>query len=364
MTHTDNLFQDIQNGLDGKNVGMSTGLPKLDEIIAGIQRKTIYNVAGGISSGKTSFALRAFIYAPLMQNINNPNFRLIFFSLEISAETLLAKLLSLYLYETYNKEISYKKLLSRTKDTKLTANDYQTILLCKPWVNKVESIIFIYDKALTCDGFYAVMKSFAETHGTFEDIDEYETKYIQANPDLFVLAVLDHVSLIRAKAGQQVKQAIDIVCSEAIYFRNKCLYSFVFLQQINRTSGSMDRRKAELQEIELQDLKDSAGPSEAADVVLALFFPHRDKMSVYRKYKIAKGFRDAFRSIITLKNRYGECDQIVPVNFFGSIGLFKELQEPEFYDSVMNYNPYIYLFPPVPTAQVDLEDNSIDNYSF
>jgi len=179
------------------------------------------------------------------------------------------------------------------------------------FVFELHDIIFIHDKALTSDGFYAVLKSFAERNGSFEDIDEYEQKYIPNNPELFVLAVLDHVSLIRPKAGQQVKQAIDVVCSEAIYFRNKCEYSFVLLQQINRTSGSMDRRKAELQEIELQDLKDTAGPSEAADVVLALFFPHRDKMSVYRKYKIAKGFRDAFRSIITLKNRYGECDQII-----------------------------------------------------
>jgi len=362
MIHTDNLIRDIQSGLKGNNIGLSTGLPKLDEIIAGIQRKTIYNIAGGISSGKTSFSLSAFIYKPLQANIDNPNFKMIFFSLEISAETLLAKLLSLYIYDTFNKEISYKRLLSRTNNTRLNEEEYNMVLASIPWLNKVEAIIFIYDKALTSDGFYAVMKGFAERNGSFEDIDDYEQKYIPDNPELFVLAVLDHVSLIRTKAGQQVKQAIDIVCSEAIYFRNKCEYSFVLLQQINRTSGSMDRRKAELQEIELQDLKDTAGPSEAADVVLALFFPHRDKMSVYRKYKIAKGFRDAFRSIITLKNRYGECDQIAPVNFFGSIGLFRELQEPEFYDSIVDYGPYIHLFPPIPTEPDTILNNSVDNY--
>jgi len=349
MTHTDNLIKDIKRGLDGQNIGLSTGLEKLDETIAGIQKKTIYNVTAGISAGKTSFALHSFIYEPLKQNLDNANFRLIFFSLEISAETLLAKLLSLYIYDTFKLEIPYKKLLSRTKHSKLTESEFQVVLKCRDWLNKVEGIIYIYDKALNCDGFYAVMKSFAESHGTFQDVGEHEVLYTPSNPNLFVLAVLDHVSLIRTKSGQQVKQAIDIVCSEAIYFRNKCDYSFVFLQQINRTSGSMDRRKAELQEIELQDLKDTAGPSEAADVVLAIFFPHRDKMSVYRKYQIAKGFRDAFRSIITLKNRYGECDQIIPINFFGSIGLFRELAEPEFYQGLTDYNPYIHLFPPKPS---------------
>ena len=361
MIHTNNLFSEIEKGLEGGNVGLSTGLPKLDEIIAGVQRKTIYNVTAPISGGKTSIASYAFVYQPLIQNLNNPSFKLIFFSLEISAETLLAKLLSLYIYETYNREISYKKLLSRTKNNKLSTEEYVIVQACKDWLYKVEKIIYIYDRALTSDSFYAVVKGFAEVHGKFEDVDDHETIYTPYDSDLFVLAIIDHVSLIKTKGSQQTKQAIDTVCSEAIYFRNKCSFSFVLLQQINRTSGSMDRRKAELQEIELQDLKDTAGPSEAADVVLALFFPHRDKMSVYRKYKIAKGFRDAFRSIITLKNRYGECDQIVPVNFFGSIGLFRELQEPEFYDTIIDYNPYVYLFPPAPTT-LDEEINKIDNY--
>lgn len=312
---------------------------------------------------KTSFALYSFIYQPLKLYLDNPNFRLIYFSLEISAETLLAKLLSLHIYETYNREISYKKLLSRTKLSRLTEEDYQIVLESKVWVEKVEKILYIYDKALTSDGFYAVTKSFAESHGEFINVDEREERYIAQNPDLFVLGIIDHVSLIKSKAGQTKKDAIDTVCSEAIYFRNKCDYSFVLLQQLNRTSGSMDRRKAELQEIELQDLKDTAGPSEAADVVLAIFFPHREKMSTYRKYKIGQGFREAFRSLITLKNRYGECDQIIAINFFGSIGLFKELAEPEYFNTVIDYAPYIHLFPPIPTIMVENKDESIsDNF--
>lgn len=363
MTHTDVLIAEIQRGLIGKNIGISTGLPKLDEIIAGVQRKTIYNIAAPISGGKTSIASYAFVYQPLLQNLNNPNFKLIFFSLEISAETLLAKLLSLYIYDTFNIEISYKKLMSRTTKNRLKEDEFEIVKKCIPWLNSVEKVLYIHDKTLNSDTFYAVLKGFAESQGKFIDINERETIYKPNNSDLFTLVLLDHVSLIKTKGLQNVKQAIDLVCSEAIYFRNKCEFSFVLLQQINRTSGSMDRRKAELQEIELQDLKDSAGPSEAADVVLALFFPHRDKMSIYRKYKIGNGFRDAFRSVITLKNRYGECDQIVPLNFFGSIGLFKELQEPEFYNTVQDYSPYIHLFPPTPMS-IDLQLTNDEEYTF
>lgn len=312
---------------------------------------------------KTSFALYSFIYQPLKLYLDNPNFKLIYFSLEISAETLLAKLLSLHIYETYNREISYKKLISRTNLSRLNVEETKIVMQCRDWVEKVEKSIYIYDKALTSDGFYAVTKGFAELHGEFVTIDDREETYTSNNSELFVLAVIDHVSLIRAKAGQTKKDAIDTVCSEAIYFRNKCDYSFILLQQLNRTSGSMDRRKAELQEMELQDLKDTAGPSEAADVVLGIFFPHREKMSTYRKYKIGQGFREAFRSLITLKNRYGECDQIIAVNFFGSIGLFKELPDPDFFNSVIDYSPYIHLFPPIPTImESDDKETITDNF--
>jgi len=365
MRHTDNLLKDIHDGLSGRNVGISTGLTKFDEVIAGIQRKSIYNIGAGMGAGKTSLALYSFIYVPLKTHLDDPHFKIIYFSLEISAETLLAKLLSLYIYETFNKEIPYKKLLSRTKNSQLTEKEFKMVLECKDWLNKVENKLYIYDRALTAKSFYAYMKSFAESFGTFEDVDEYNISYTPNDPDLFVLAILDHVSLVKTEGVQKVKEAIDTICSEAIHFRNKCFYSFVFLQQLNRTQSSMDRRKAELQEIELQDFKDTAGPSEAADVVLGLYFPHRDKISSYRKYNISKGFRDSFRSIIILKNRYGECDQIIPINFFGSIGLFKELDEPEKYQDIIDYSPYLYLFPVKASNMEFLKlDADNDNYFF
>lgn len=352
MNHTDELIDSIKKGLLGLNVGISTGLPKLDEIIAGVQKATIYNVAAGQGVGKSSLALYSFIYEPLKVHLNDSNYKIIYFSLELTAQILLAKLLSLYIYDQFQKEISFKKLMSRTNKSKLTQEEFALVEQSIPWLQQIEKQLIIYDKALTTDGMYAFLKDYSNKNGNWVSTPTGEI-YTPNNPNEIVLVAIDHAALLKKKQGQSTKDAIDTACSELIYFRNKCAYSSLILQQLNRTSESMDRRKAEMQETELQDLKDSAGPSEAADVVLSIFYPHRSKMTTYRGYKIAQGFRDRFRSIVILKNRYGDADGIVPLNFFGSIGLFRELDEPNTYDSITDYSKYLYLFPSVqPTLQV------------
>jgi hypothetical protein len=51
------------------------------------------------------------IYRPLKDNPEK-DIKIIYFSLEMSSDTLLAKLLSLYIYEEFGRVISYQKLMS------------------------------------------------------------------------------------------------------------------------------------------------------------------------------------------------------------------------------------------------------------
>lgn len=92
--------------------------------------------------------------------------------------------------------------------------------------------------------------------------------------------------------------------------------------QQNRESSSMDRRKADLSEPGLSDLKDTGSPAQDADVVLQLFFPFREKLSTYRDYKILgdQGMKQYFRSVIISKNRYGIANNVIGMSFYGSVG--------------------------------------------
>ena len=94
MSNVDLLFQKIDEGRQGKNIGLSTGISKLDKYTGGIQKATYTLIFGLSGSGKSSIALYSYIYRPLKDNPNK-NLKYIYFSLEMSAEALLAKLLGL-----------------------------------------------------------------------------------------------------------------------------------------------------------------------------------------------------------------------------------------------------------------------------
>ena len=55
MSITSRLMRMIRNGREGNNMGLTTGLKKLDKLTYGIQRSWLTVVAGGSGSGlKTS----------------------------------------------------------------------------------------------------------------------------------------------------------------------------------------------------------------------------------------------------------------------------------------------------------------------
>lgn len=94
------------------------------------------------------------------------------------------------------------------------------------------------------------------------------------------------------------------------------------LMQQNRDSTSMDRRKANLSEPGINDIKQTGNVAQDSDVVLQLFYPFREKLATYRGYRILgdNGLGRDHRSIIISKHRYGIADQVININFFGSVG--------------------------------------------
>lgn len=92
--------------------------------------------------------------------------------------------------------------------------------------------------------------------------------------------------------------------------------------QQNRDANSVERRKMDLNEPGMNDVRDSSGPVQDSDVLLQLYYPAREKIPTYRDYKILgpKSFGNRYRSIITSKNRYGLADQVIGTAFYGEVG--------------------------------------------
>lgn len=84
---SEKLLEEIDRGRLGLNHGISMGLPKLESIIDGVTRETYTLIISNSGSGKTSFALYAYVFKPLMEHLDDDDFKILYFSLEITEKT-------------------------------------------------------------------------------------------------------------------------------------------------------------------------------------------------------------------------------------------------------------------------------------
>lgn len=99
--------------------------------------------------------------------------------------------------------------------------------------------------------------SLLEEWGSFtESADGRRKIYNKTNPEQYVIVVVDHVGLCVPETGNSKKQEIDLISQYAVNLRERCQVSFFMLQQENRNSANMDRRKMDMTECSSEDLKD------------------------------------------------------------------------------------------------------------
>ena len=329
------LFEEIDRGRKGLNHGISMGLPKLETIIDGVLPETYTLIISNSGAGKTSFALYSYVYKPLMEHLDDDNFKILYFSLEMNEISMYIKLLSIYIFETYGIQLTFKKLLSREKGYILSDEHYELVKQCLPWIDKISKKLEIYDKPVNGPTVEKLLKERLTALGTFKET-ENKVEYIPNNPNLIFEVIHDHIGLTRPSAGRTLKQEIDLTSSIYVYYREKCGISPVVVQQANREQGNIERFKQGKSAFTINDAKDSGNTVQDCNIMIAIYNPFRDGLHNYKKYNIDV-LQGVFRSIMVLKNRYGDCDVEVGCNFFGGINYFKELPA---YDEIFDYERY------------------------
>lgn len=356
----ESLLKQIEEGREGTNWGYTMGLPKLEEVIDGVTQGTYTLIFSPTGTGKSSLVLYSYIFKPLQEHIDDENYECTYFSLEMSAEMLYAKLLSLYIFETYGIELSTKELLSRKRNYKLDDDKYAIVQECMPWLEKVEKKVHVYDKSLSADTLYSILMQRIETDGTFEQINEHQKIYHMHNSRLVHTVVIDHLSLVRRNNGRSLKEEMDLISSYLVTLRNKCKISPIVIMQANRNATSMDRRKEGLNNMRIDDTKDSGAPSQDAEIIVSLFNPFREKLASYKGYNI-KELGSNFRVLSVLKNRYGEADVEVGCAFYGRVGLFRELPKPEEINDYGKYQSPNWITGET-VKELDKEENTTFNF--
>lgn len=252
MTELELLWTLIEKGRKGDNIGISTGLSKLDKLIGGIQPHRYYLCGASSSVGKTSYILFIMYNILKSENKDKPVY-FQYYSLEIGADVLLAKLMSLYCAEEFGVYLTVNDILSF--ENPISDNNYGYLKEAKKWLSTIIGYIDIVDTSVNADVLYARTLKFAETIGHFEEI-EGKKRYIPNNPKQMTIGIIDHFALMNVPSGRTLKQEIDLASSYMVTLKRKLPMSWFALMQQNRESSNIERRKLDLSEPGLNDLKD------------------------------------------------------------------------------------------------------------
>ena len=327
----DQLKQEVQLGIDGRNSGIPMGFDRLNRYI-GIRRGIYFLVGGLTGSGKTSFIDDAYVLNPfdwyIMQKDPNVKLRIIYRSMERSRTYKLAKWVSRKIFLDQGIIIPVSRLLGWNE--KMTKDEHDLFLMYEDYMNQMDDVITVIDGPENAVGIAKELKAHALKHGRIEQIDEYNKRYFPNNEREITIVVIDHIGLLKTTKDQSTKkEAIDKMSDELRFARDFYGYTPVVVSQFNRSISNIVRLKNGDVEPQLEDFAESSSTQNDADVVLALFDPMRYKVADPSGYDLEK-LKDAFgakyfRSLRLIKNSYGEDDVRIGLGFMGQIGMFKEL---------------------------------------
>ena len=218
----------------GQLSGLPSGFTGLDSYTDGLQKSELIIVAGRPSVGKTAFSLNI-----LLNVLKKTRLPVIFFSLEMSAQQLMYRLLSM--------------------ETRLNQKKFKTGLLNESDWKKIELVMKILGK---------IPIHLEDTpHLTTTNVRQILKKFHKIYPQIG-LVIIDYLQLMEEPSMKIMNRAqeISIITRELKNIARDFEVPIMALSQLSRTiDGRMDPKPM------LSDLRDSGSIEQDADLVLMLY---------------------------------------------------------------------------------------------
>lgn len=353
-----------QDKLDGKinYIPFYEALPRFSESFPGLIPKSMTVISASKGTGKTKFAKFLSIFVPFFFKKNNPaldfNFTIIWNRLEESEDEFRDGLMTLYLDRFHGKRVSLNKLNGYSR-TPLNKETLKLTIEGEKWVNQIMEHVILIDESNPTGFFKACRRELYKLGKIYDEngkeiiIKDDNWKnvprgytYVPNNPSHIVVPVFDHLGLMRAESGLSWYESAEKL--SAYYMRRRLSLVFnaspILIQQREAQSqstaynykGGQILHKIEPKITDLGKIKITA---DDALTVLMLFNPARYEVDNYRGYDLNKlGHNQRF--LFVRKNRRGKEGLILPMEFDGLTGLFKELPHPNSPEIQEIYNKY------------------------
>jgi replicative DNA helicase len=322
--------------------------PKLSESVPGIVPGMITMITAASGVGKTQLAKALAVREPLEYAIEHDiNLKILYFALEESKQEFIDSMICNFISIKCKIEIDILTLQGYREEA-LDDSVMDLIQENMPRVELMLKNIEIIDSVYNPTGIYKYCRDFADRNGThhFETrefikkksdgtVKKIPTKvyshYVPNDPNQVVICVVDHMSLLTPEGGGNLHNAMSQ------WSTNYCLKQLTkhwnwacvnIIQQ--EQSGEKEQFSNSGQSIQKKTEPSLAGFANNkeiqrdAKVILGVYSPDRYDYGEYHGYDITK-FRDTFRAVKVLKNRFGPPNKYYHFLFSGATNRFKEM---------------------------------------
>lgn len=347
-----------------------TSYPKLAESVPGIVPGMITMITAGSGVGKTQVTKALAVREPLEYALrNNVKLKIFYFALEESEQEFIDTMICNFISARCNIRMDLLTLQGYKK----RSLDQATMDLIENNIDDVETLlgnVEVIDSVYNPTGIYKYCRDHADKNGKhiFEDrefikkkIDEDGNTYTKKemtkvyshyepdDPNAIVVVVVDHMSLLTPEKDKVTGQMRNQHQTMAQWSTNYALKQItkhwnwavvnVIQQEQSGEKEQFTNRGESIQKKTEPSLAGFANNKEIqrdAKVVIGVYSPDRYGFEEYHGYDIRR-FRDSFRAIKILKNRFGAPNKYFHYLFDGATNRFKELPKSTEKVELKNY---------------------------
>lgn len=318
-----------------------TPFPSMSSYFPGIEMGTYNIITASSGVGKSQFTDYLFLHTPVEFYYNNPTklrVKIFYYSLEMSPVMKALQCVAHKIFVDTGDRIGIKQMMAVNGrlDTKNLSilKDYEEYY---EWFFKVVDLhggpAFPYSIFKDLDAFYkangtihrreTVDHKFNSRTGIDEEVSRPQGvfDYYEPNdPDLFVICIVDHASLVSQQKGLDKRANMEKLSSYLMNLRNQFGLIVASIQQQAADQESKDNYRRPT----LSGLGDNKAIQRDAENIFGLYDPYRHNERTLNGYPIMK-MNQRYRELIYIKSRYGPSNIKTDLFYDGTVEQFYEL---------------------------------------
>jgi len=342
--------------------------PKLAESIPGVVPGMIQMVTAGSGVGKTQVTKALYVREPLEYALkHNINLKIFYFALEESEQEFIDTMICNFISARCNIRMDLLTLQGYRKKSL----DQPIMNLIEQHIDDVEDLldrVEIIDSVYNPTGIYKYCRDHADKNGThhYEDKEFIKTKinrnpesanfgkettykeinkvyshYVPNDPNSFTIVVVDHISLLtpekdkdtgvmKSQHQTMAQWSTNYALKQLTKHWNWAVVNVIQQEQSNEKEQFTNKGESIQKKTEpsLAGFANNKEIQRDAKIVIGVYSPDRYGFETYHGIDIRR-FRDTFRAIKTLKNRFGPPNKYHHFLFDGATNRFSEMPKPD-----------------------------------